>query len=126
MIGRGISGAAVDQIDSAAASVGKNSGPNSCESMAITAVAASKDRTISWKHNSRVSNGITKPGKRAKVLSRNSTTDFTRGRELVGRRRMLRRDFLAGSGSLFLAESANPRLAFGQSEYLPTKIIDVH
>jgi predicted TIM-barrel fold metal-dependent hydrolase len=39
---------------------------------------------------------------------------------------MLRRDFLAGSGSLVLAGLSQPRFAFGQTQYLPTKIIDVH
>jgi predicted TIM-barrel fold metal-dependent hydrolase len=39
---------------------------------------------------------------------------------------MLRRDFLAGGGSLIFAGSVHPRLAFGQTTYLPAKIIDVH
>ena len=39
---------------------------------------------------------------------------------------MLRRDFLAGGSSLIFAGSAHPRLAFGQTGYLPAKIIDVH
>jgi hypothetical protein len=38
---------------------------------------------------------------------------------------MLRRNFLAGSGSLVLAGLALPRLAFGQTN-VPAKIIDVH
>src|SRR5262249_47324436 len=40
--------------------------------------------------------------------------------------RMLRRDFLAGSGSLMLAGLSHPRLAFGDSQYVPTKFIDIH
>lgn len=39
---------------------------------------------------------------------------------------MLRRDFLAGSGSLVLAGLAHPQLAPGQTAYVPAKIIDVH
>ena len=39
---------------------------------------------------------------------------------------MLRRDFFAGIGSLILAGWARPRLAFGQTIYVPAKIIDVH
>ena len=39
---------------------------------------------------------------------------------------MLRRDFLTGSGSLVLAGLPHPRLALGQTRYLPAKIIDVH
>ena len=39
---------------------------------------------------------------------------------------MLRRDFLAGSSSFVLAASACPYVAFGQTEYLPAKIVDVH
>ena len=39
---------------------------------------------------------------------------------------MLRRNFLAGSGSLVLAGLSHPRLALGQTRYLPAKIIDMH
>ena len=39
---------------------------------------------------------------------------------------MLRRDFLTGSGSLVVAGLSRPRLALGQTRYLPAKIIDVH
>src|SRR3974390_2764205 len=39
---------------------------------------------------------------------------------------MLRRDFLAGGGSFVLAASADPRLGFCQTGYLPEKIVDVH
>src|SRR5262245_50687097 len=38
---------------------------------------------------------------------------------------MLRRDFLAGSGSLVFAGLCPP-LAFGDTQFLPAKIIDVH
>lgn len=45
---------------------------------------------------------------------------------ITRKRQMLRRDFLAGSGALALAGLAHPRLASGQTTYLPEKIIDVH